>query len=254
MYYYIICIYIDAMPRGKKNKERTGYFYENEQNALIQYLNSTDEEEKNKLFNTWLYPAFTKMIESIIRRYKLFTPDEDFKETFDDTISFLMSKISHYKPETGYKAYSYCGTVCKNYLLWKINQYTKGIQRNESFENNEQTLSNDVKYSYDTQKDHNDYLTDLLNETANKIKRMVENPEKHKLKENDVKVGKALVMILTDWEVLFARMGSQKFNKNSIALFLQETTLLTPKEVKNGLTKFKAAYYGVKSNLLDIYD
>ena len=54
------------------------------------------------------------MVESIIRRYKLYPPqDENFDETFNDTLSFLMTKIDRFNPNSGYKAYSYCGTVCK---------------------------------------------------------------------------------------------------------------------------------------------
>ena len=43
------------------------------------------------------------MIESIIRRYKLFIPDEDFDQNFNDTISYLLTKINNFKPViTGY--------------------------------------------------------------------------------------------------------------------------------------------------------
>lgn len=241
------------MPKGKKNTKRKGYFYEDEQNALIEYLKSEDIEEKNRIFNTWLYPAFTKMIESIIRRYKLFTPDEDFKETFDDTISFLMSKISHYKPETGYKAYSYCGTVCKNYLLWKINQYNKNLIRNESFDASVTELSNDLKYSYEVDKDKKEYLKNLFLEISGTIKKMIDKPSDYKLKENDVKVGGALVNLFNEWDELFARMGTDKFNRSSIILFIQESTLLSQNEVKSSLSKFKTIYKKIKSNVADIY-
>ena len=57
--------------RGRKPKERKGYFYEEEENAIVKYINETNQEEKNKIFNSVLYPALTKMIESIIRRYSL---------------------------------------------------------------------------------------------------------------------------------------------------------------------------------------
>lgn len=242
------------MPRGKKNKERSGYFYEKEQNALIEYLNSEDEDKKNEIFTTILHPAFTKMIESIIRRYNLFTPDEEFQDTFDDTISFLMSKISHYRPETGYKAYSYCGTVCKNYLLWKINQYNKNLKRNDSLENNELELNNNLKYSYSSLLDDNsNYLRDLFIEMSNKIESMIKEPTKNKLKENDIKVGEALKELFNNWDELFARMGTHKFNKSSIILFLQELTLLSAKEVKASINKFKGAYQNVKSKMADIY-
>ena len=52
--------------RGRKpGKNRKGYFYEEEEAAFVKYITSTDQAERNKLFNEKLLPAFTKMIESI---------------------------------------------------------------------------------------------------------------------------------------------------------------------------------------------
>ena len=116
-------------------KKRKGYFYEEQEDAVKEYLVTTDENKKNKIFNDVLYPVFTTMIESIIRRYNLHIPNEEFADTFNDTISFLMSKIEHFNPEkiskkTGktFKAYSYCGTICKNYLLHKRIEYSKELE------------------------------------------------------------------------------------------------------------------------------
>ena len=47
--------------RGRKRKERKGYFYETEEQAVMDYITTQDAEEKNKIFNEYLYPAFTKM-------------------------------------------------------------------------------------------------------------------------------------------------------------------------------------------------
>ena len=85
------------MKRGRKPKEKKGYFYENEEQAVTDYINSKSLEEKNQIFVSTLYPAFTKMIESIIRRYKLYVPDEEFEQTFNDTISYLLTKITNFK-------------------------------------------------------------------------------------------------------------------------------------------------------------
>ena len=85
--------------RGRKPKERKGYFYEKEEQAIVDYIATQNPEEKNKIFNTILMPALTKMIESIIRRYKLFVPEEEFQQTFNDTISYLLTKINNFKPE-----------------------------------------------------------------------------------------------------------------------------------------------------------
>ena len=62
----------EQTPKKHRTRERKGYFYEREEDAVKRYLTCEDETEKNEIFNTILRPAFTKMIESIIRRYKLY--------------------------------------------------------------------------------------------------------------------------------------------------------------------------------------
>ena len=233
--------------RGRKpSQDRKGYFYEREEEAFVKYMQCEDEIEKNKIFNEYLLPAFTKMIESIIRRYKLYPPDEEFQETFDDTISFLISKFDKFDLSSGYKAYSYCGTVCKNYLIYKINQFAKNQKRSESYDNMFYELSNDSKYSYDQYSNLSDSLTTLIKETSEGINEMIENSEKYKLKENEIKVGKALVDLMLNWEEIFERMGSNKFNKSSILLFLKESTMLNTNEIRNSMRVFKNKYYLLK--------
>ena len=240
--------------RGRKPKEKTersGYFYETEEDAFVNYLKSTDEDEKNRIFNTYLHPAFTKMIESIIRRYNLYPPNEEFQETFDDTISFLMTKVEKFDPESGYKAYSYCGTICKNYLLFKINQFIKNQKRNESYDVISSEINENIKFSYDQYSNKIQMLNELINNTVKEIQSMIDKREKFKLNDTQIKVGKALVELLSNWEDLFARMGSNKFNKSSILLFLKETTLLTTKEIRDAMKVFKVKYYFLKKDVFD---
>ena len=241
--------------RGRKPKnERKGYFYETEEEALVMYLSSDDKIEKDKIFNQYLMPAFTKMIESIIRRYNLYPPDEEFQETFDDTISFLMSKISHFNPESGYKAYSYCGTICKNYLIYKINQYIKNQKRNVSYDIVSSDINDNLNYSYDQYSNKIQTLSELISDTSLKINDILSNKENLKLNENEIKVGFALVNLLDNWEDLFARMGSNKFNKSSILLFLKETTLLNTKEIRDSMKKYKNVYQSIRKKIYeDIY-
>lgn len=238
--------------RGRKpSKEKKGYFYEEQENAVVNYIRSTDENERNRIYNSILHPAFCKMVESIINRYKLYVPDEEYKETFDDTISFLMTKINLYNPESGYKAYSYCGTICKHYLILKIKNYDKNIKRNSPYDTVQTDLNNNIRLSYKDNESKTEFLNDLISGTVSSVERiMVENS---KLTENEIKIGKALVTLLENWEELLNNMGSNKFNKSSILLFLKENTLLNTKEIRDGMKKYKNAYYDVKKNLLDVY-
>ena len=291
--------------RGRKPKERKGYFYEKEENAIVQYINEKNIEEKNRIFNTILYPALTKMIESIIRRYKLFVPDEDFEQNFNDTISYLLTKIDHFKPRiTGYdliedekelskyhfvtmseedlksklrdaseedpdyivvyfgfddedesninkkyykkethnyKAYSYCGTVCKNYLMFKSTQYAKKKIRNTSYDDVFEDLSNNVKYSTN-ETNYAEIAEKLVVDVAYEIERMIENAEENLLNENEIKVGNALINLLRNWEEVLPDGGSNKLQKSSVLYFLREETMMSTKEIRDNMKKYKCIY------------
>lgn len=240
--------------RGRKpSKKRKGYFYEEQEQAVKDYIKAETKEEKDKIFNDYLLPAFTKMIESIIRRYNLYPPDEEFQETFDDTISFLMTKIQNFNPDMNYKAYSYCGTICKNYLIYKINQFTKNQKRNDRYDTMQSDIVDNINFSYDENENYISHLTELIGYTVNNIQGMIDEKEKYKLNENEIKVGKALIELMSNWEELFAQMGSNKFNKSSILLFLKETTLLNTKEIRDGMKKYKINYYDIKKKLIENY-
>jgi hypothetical protein len=241
--------------RGRKpSKERKGYFYEREEQAVVDYIATNDEKEKNRIYNTILRPAFTKMVESIIRRYNLYPPDEEFQETFDDTISFLMTKLSCFRPESGYKAYSYCGTICKNYLYYKINQFIKNQKRNASYDNPAEeslNVNDSMKFSYNDNDAARTFISELTGSTVDNIQNILNDADKFKLNENEKRVGSALVNLMTNWEELFAQMGSDKFNKSSILLFLKETTMLNTKEIRDAMRIYKKKYYDVKWELIN---
>lgn len=298
--------------RGRKPKERKGYFYESEEDAIIQYINEPDENIKNRIFNNVLYPALTKMIESIIRRYKLFVPDEDFDMNFNDTISYLLTKINNFKPiitgydlledikgikepfvqiseeelkvkirnasdedptyvmvylgedketfesvyrfykkEThNYKAYSYCGTVCKNYLMFKSTQFQKKKLKNISYDNIVEELSNNLKYS--TEEHENLSIAEkLVFQMGDEIEDMILNHEKYSLNENEIKVGRALVTLLKNWEEVLPNDGSNKLQKSSVLYFLREETMMSTKEVRDNMKKYKNIYKFIKNSCLE---
>jgi len=242
--------------RGRKpSKEKKGYFYQPQEKAVVDYISTDDPNEKNRIFNEILKPAFTKMIESIIRRYNLYPPNEEFQETFDDTISFLMTKLSCFKPETKYKAYSYCGTICKNYLIYKINSYAKNQRRNQSYDNPTDNLQSsivdNVRYSYISSESNNSFINELTSNTVSSINSIIEDTDNYKLTDDEVKVGKALINIMTNWDDLFTQMGSNKFNKSSILLFLKEETSLNTKQIRDSMKVYKSAYYELKTKLIN---
>lgn len=237
-------------------KERKGYFYEEQEEAVKEYLTSTNPIRRNQIFNDILLPAFTTMIESIIRRYNLHIPNEEFEDTFNDTISFLMSKIEHFDPDkiskkTGksFKAYSYCGTVCKNYLLHKRIEYGKEIERASSYDTMCEQLNDDLRYSsYVTEQPG--LMGEVISGAVFAIKDIMNGNVKGTLNEKEILVGQALVTLLENWEDILTDSGSNKLNKSSILYYLRESTRLTTKEVRDSMKKYKKAYFLIKEKIM----
>lgn len=232
--------------RGRKPKEKKGYFYDTEEEAIVKYINETDTVEKNRIFNNILYPAFTKMIESIIRRYKLFVPDEEFEQNFNDTISYLLTKINHFNPDSGHKAYSYCGTVCRNYLMYKCSQYYKKKLRNSSYDDVYDEISNDEKFS--TEDDNYSNIAEkLIVKISDEIEDMINHRDENGLNDNEVLVGKSLITLLRNWEEVLPDNGSNKLQKSSVLYFLREDTMMSTKEIRENMKRYKNAYNMLKS-------
>ena len=170
-------------------------------------------------------------------------------------ITFLITKIEKFNPEKGYKAYSYCGTIIKNYLIYKINQFAKNQKRSASYDgyDNDEMLgiTDALKYSYNNSTTDIEFLTELMKKNADDISEKIENAEKYKLNDSQIKVGKALVELLTNWEDIFSQTGSNKFNKSSILLYLKETTMLGTKEIRDAMRIFKLQYYDIKKGMLE---
>lgn len=237
--------------RGRKPKTNDDrfYFVEKQEQAVRDFLNSTDQEERNKIFNEILRPAFTKMIESIMRRYKLFVPDEEFDNTFNDIMSFLATKMDKFHPDKNKKAYSYYGTICKNQLIYKINQFKKKVERNEPFDETYDKIQNDLDFSTDSEE--GTFTEDLITNTTAKIRNMIHNDDEYDLTPNEKKTGLVLCELLENWDSVLADDGSNKLQKSQVLYYLRENTMLTTKEVRDNMKKFKFAYYELKKKMMD---
>lgn len=237
--------------RGRKpNPNKKIYFGEEEERAFVEYVNSKDQNFRDKLFTEKLYHPFTKMIESIIRRYNLFTPDEEFEDTFYDTMSFLITKINNFKTSKNKKAYSYCGTICKNYLILKRTQYAKKIQKQVSYDLLYPTGESDKRSDGETVQINMQFNTDLINNTISQLQEALQPEKQQYLTPNEIKIGNALLEMMLNWEEIFKYLGSKKFNKSCVLQFIRDYTDLPTKDIREGMKVYKELYLLTKENLL----
>ena len=231
-------------PKKAKGSQNENYFDVREEMAVRMFLTDSTMDEKNKIYNVYLRYPLDKMISSIIRRYKLYRKDMNFNEIHTDTHSFLMTKVDKFVPSKEKKAYSYFGTICKNYLMGQILKDQKEFNRKVSYEDISSNLENSKKIVYyletEPQKDSN-----LIPELITLIKEILETEE---LNENEYKLGLALTDIFENYENIFPATDNNKFNKNIILLSLREITNMSTKEIRSSMKKYKKIYMGLIIN------
>ena len=233
--------------KGRKKKVNN-YFDEREENAVRMFLTSDSQNEKNKINNELLKEPLDKMISTSIRRYKLYRKDMKYDEIHNDTHSFLMTKIDKFKPAKEKKAYSYFGTICKNYLMGQIMKDQKELNRKISYEDISTDLSNRPEMAYYIEND------DLSSEFIIKkfLEKLKKDLELNKCNEQEFKLGSALYDLFENHGTIFpdTNNNNNKFHKNIILFELREMTNLSTKEIRNSIKKYKKIYFDLVQELL----
>ena len=235
---------VETKKKGRKPKKEF-YFDVEEELAVVRFIEANTLEEKNKIYNEFLRLPLDKMISSIIRRYKLYRKDMDFSEIHTDTHSFLMTKIEKFKPSKEKKAYSYFGTICKNYLMGQIIKDQKETNRKISYEDISSELENNESFSYELdyeQVDSEFRIKSFLTELDMFV-------QSENLNENEKKLGLALFDIFENYDTVFVGTSNNKFNKNIILLSLREMTNLNTKEIRTSIKKFRNLYFDTLSKI-----
>lgn len=224
--------------RKRKPKTSNVYFTEDTENAIIEYVNSTDQDFRNKVYNERIDYAFHKLAENIIHTFKFYYTDMDtMAELRHEVVAFLLSKLHLYKKDKG-KAYSYFGTIAKRYLIiYNEKNYSKLKERAELEEVDEdkKIFSEIVQ---EGEKDHLPTFIDLF----------IQYVDKHLFKlfpkQQDNKTADAIM------ELFRKRENLDVFNKKALFIYTREMTEVTTPQITKVIKKLKN-YYQILYNLYD---
>ncbi len=238
----IIVVELDVMTNNFTDNSVEITILENVNSANIVI---TNEVQLNQIFNEWLKAPLDKMIESIIRKYKLYRKGFTFEELHSDTASFLLTKAHKFDGKRGKKAYSYFGTIVKNYILGLLQKDEKYMKNTASYEDVSESIEEREDLSYVIDGDTFS-MDDFIKRLSNGIKtELYENTtiSKKKLNENERKVGEALIEILEHWETVFESLkGGSKYNKNSVLETMRNYTNLSTKDIRLAMKRYKELY------------
>tara|TARA_R100001509_G_scaffold65560_1_gene36226 strand:+ start:27243 stop:28016 length:774 start_codon:yes stop_codon:yes gene_type:complete len=251
--------------RGRKPKTKP-YFGQEQEEAVREFLSlgglvedentqdgyrwtgsTEDVVKRERIYREYLRAPLNKMVESIIRKYKLYPKSLTYEDAHSDALSFLMIKFHKFKPDKNKKSYSYYGTVCKHYLLGKLIKEDKKMKSILPYEDYSTSIENDEDKSYTIDEDDLD-LTVFIKKISDTIK---EEMETKILTENEFKVGSSLVRILDEWDNIFSDESgkNKKYNKNLILLYMRNMTSLTTKDIRNAMKRYKVIYQVLKDDI-----
>ena len=251
--------------RGRKPKSKN-YFGIEQEEAVKEFLSlgalvpddttqdgfrwtgtTEDSVKRERIYRNHLRDALNKMVESIIRKYKLYPKTLSYEDAHSDALSFLMIKFHKFKPSKNKKSYSYYGTVCKHYLLGKLIKEDKKLKSILPYEDYSETVENDLVNSYTIDDDGND-LPEFILKISKTIR---EEMETKILNENEIKVGNSLIRILEEWDNIFSDEAgkNRNYNKNLILLYMRNMTSLTTKDIRNAMKRYKVIYQILKDGL-----
>lgn len=219
---------------AKKRKPKSkNYFTKDTELAIVRYNNEINPEIRSDIYRDEIHYPFFKLTENIIHTFKFYyTEVDEIEHLQHEVITFLLSKMHLFNPEKGAKAYSYFGTIVKNWLIIYNNKnYKKRVQSAPVDD-----LYKDETYSY---KLEDERITDNLSYFIDEYIDYVENRfDVFFPKGNDDKIADAIL------ELFRKRENLEIFNKKALYIYIREimaTHGLEPKTPK--ITKIAKRLY-----------
>lgn len=215
------------------------YFTSKTDEQIKQYIESNSLDEKHRIFNESIKPAFEKLIENLIYVYKFYSID-DVETLKREALGNLYEMLPKFDPNRGKKSFSYFNVVCKRWFIQKIREKDKSYRGSAtlsdgSIDIDHEALKNDPGFSMSP---YEDEITEK--EFWVSLHKNMDFWKKKLTKKTERQVLDAVIFILQNPHLVTI------YNKKAIYLYLRDLTGLNTKQVVVNLKKIKSLYVKFK--------
>lgn len=217
------------MKQKRSPKKPNVYFTKETENAIVLYNSLEDEIQRNIVYTQKIHPAFYKLAEIMIHRFKFYNFDVSHEDVKHEVITFLHEKINKYKAENG-KAFSYFSIVAKNYLIAENNKNYHHFKRSKEIDaiDSERIVINEViRNSFVEEK--SDFM-DIFSRVFEKYLSTIFT------KQRDIQVADTILYLFK------SRDNIENYNKKAIYILIRERTGVNSQNITNVLNKIKKIY------------
>ena len=233
-----------GQPRKRKPKTKNNYFTEDTEESILRYRVSTDQAERNRIYNQRIHFGFYKLAENIIHTFKFYYTEVDKIEDLKyEVVSFLLQKLDLYNQSKG-KAYSYFGTIAKRYLIiYNQKNYKKLVNKIEipNSEDDDDNFRQAVTIKDENDPDRVKIMEILVSELDAKLLNIFEKPE-------EIKVAYAIL------EIFRKRENIEIFNKKALFIYIKEMTDAQSNTITKVIKRIKILYLSILNKYIENVD
>jgi hypothetical protein len=213
----------------KKKVKQNIYFTQDTEDAIVMYNTIEDDIQRNIIYTKKIHPAFYKLAEIMIHRFKFYNFDVSHEDVKHEVVAFLHEKIHKYKADNG-KAFSYFSIVAKNYLIAENNKNYYHFKRSQDIQtiDAERNIVNE-KIRTDMIEEKQDFI-DLFSNVVEKYLPLLFS------KRRDIQVADSIIYLFK------TRENIENYNKKAIYILVRERTGISSQYITNVINKIKYIY------------
>ena len=198
------------MPRKRRKKSKM-YFGTPAQEAIIEYNNSADPEERSKIYETRIKFPFEKLAENVMNTFKFSYFDVPKKDVQPEVVSVMVEKMHMFQEGKG-RAFSYFTIIAKNHMILKNNGNYKRWKQN--------SLLSAMPETWNPQ---NDFYASEENDEFKEFKKIMlkywdDNLNVVFTRKRDLQIADAILELFRRSEHI------ENFNKKHLYLLIREMT------------------------------
>jgi len=222
-----------------KKKKQNVYFTQDTEDAIVEYNNCKNEILRNEIYTKRIHPAFYKLAEIMIHRFKFYNFDVPHEDVKHEVIAFLHEKLGKYDNTTGFKAFSYFSIIAKNYLIAENNknyyQYKKRYSI-ETIDSERNIVNEQLREEFtDEQRDFIDLFVELMEKYLPLV-----FP-----KNRDLQVADSVLYLFK------TRENIENYNKKALYILIRERTGVRTQYITNVITEIRDIYTKVYTEYND---
>lgn len=213
-----------------KKKKQNIYFTQDTEDAIVEYNTCEDDFLRNQIYTTRIHPAFYKLAEIMIHRFKFYNFDVSHEDVKHEVVTFLHEKIGKYDNTTGFKAFSYFSIVAKNYLIAENNKnyyHYKKRYNVDTIDLERNIVNEQLRTEFvDEQKDFIDLFVDIMEKFLPLLF----------TKNRDLQVADSVLYLFK------TRENIENYNKKALYILIRERTGVRTQYITNVITKVRELY------------